>query len=248
MTIFNRNLTCEWANFVDCPSRLETLGPFLEMHLGKHKKGVIFDAALGIGCESAFLIEKGYTVISNEIDEMFIQIATESSIRQNLALNIINKDWRLLESKSYIETFDAIFILGNSLCLLCDIEGIRKTLQNFYSILKPGGTLIVDERNFHYIVSHKSQILSGDFRYSGKFIYCGKLIKGIPIVITKANVIFGYYKKNNLLGTLEMYPFKRDELKGLLLEVGFTLIKEFSDFRPVKNFNADFFIYVASKL
>jgi len=52
--------------------------------------------------------------------------------------------------------FDAIVCLGNSLSALPDFEGglsdHRRALSNFWSLLRPGGLLIVDHRNYDGIL------------------------------------------------------------------------------------------------
>lgn len=246
-SVFNKGLAASWTEFVDCPERLRTLSSFLEKHLSKHKDGNIFDAALGIGCESIFLKKKGYNILSNEIDDTLIQIAKESAEEHRVHLEITEQDWRQMEFQYSSNYFEGIFILGNSLCLLDKLDDIRLTLKNFLFALKDGGTLIVDERNFPYMLDNKKEILSGNFRYSGNYIYCGKSIKGIPIDISDDEINFGYFKRNDLIGSLKMYPFKKDELKNLLLETGFKSVTEFSDFKRGHDSQADFFIHVATK-
>jgi len=236
-----------WKDFVNCPKRLKTLAPFLEKYLSKHKQGYIFDAALGIGCESIFLKMMGYKIISNEIDETLIQVATKSAKRQNIKLQITRLDWREISYPYKYNFFDGIFLLGNSLSCLNDINDINISLKNFYFSLKQGGTIIIDERNFPYIISHKNEILSGNFHYSGEYIYCGKSIKGIPIAISDKEIDFGYFQGIMFIGSLKMYPFKKGELKELLLEAGFKNVVEFSDFKPGYESRADFFIYIATK-
>lgn len=54
------------------------------------------------------------------------------------------------------EGFDAIICLGNSLCLLPgasgDLSSTKTALNNFCEMLKPGGVLIVDHRNYDHIL------------------------------------------------------------------------------------------------
>ncbi|NQE52749.1 hypothetical protein C5S29_04080, partial [ANME-1 cluster archaeon GoMg3.2] len=158
-----------------------------------------------------------------------------------------------------------VLLVGNSLCLLTDKNDIKKSLTNIKSILAPGGVLLIDERNFDYILGDIDKILEdpiSNFRYNGDVIYCGDLVRGVPTdkPEDKDIVVFSYYRipqseqeemdsykilERNLIGKLEMYPFKNNELKNLLESVGFVNIKTYSDFEEGYNKNADFFIYVA---
>ena len=52
--------------------------------------------------------------------------------------------------------FDAVICLGNSFAHLPDFSGDlasqRLAIQNFKDILKPGGVLFIDHRNYDYII------------------------------------------------------------------------------------------------
>ena len=54
--------------------------------------------------------------------------------------------------------FDAIICMGNSFAHLPDFHGDQRehqlAIQNFYDLLKPGGFLMIDHRNYDYILDH----------------------------------------------------------------------------------------------
>jgi len=53
--------------------------------------------------------------------------------------------------------FDAVLCLGNSFAHLPDFEGDlqnqRKALRNFRALIKPGGILVIDHRNYDDILT-----------------------------------------------------------------------------------------------
>ena len=53
--------------------------------------------------------------------------------------------------------FDAVLCLGNSFAHLPDFEGDlqhqRQALRNFKALLKPGGILVIDHRNYDEILT-----------------------------------------------------------------------------------------------
>ena len=53
--------------------------------------------------------------------------------------------------------FDALICMGNSFAHLPDFDGNQSghftAIQNFYNMLRPGGILIIDHRNYDHIVS-----------------------------------------------------------------------------------------------
>ena len=56
--------------------------------------------------------------------------------------------------------FDAIVGMGNSFAHLPDFAGDqhdhRLAIDNFHRLLKPGGLLIIDHRNYDYIIENGS--------------------------------------------------------------------------------------------
>jgi len=52
--------------------------------------------------------------------------------------------------------FDAVLCLGNSLSALPDFDGglakHRRALGNFWSLVRPGGLLVIDHRNYNCIL------------------------------------------------------------------------------------------------
>lgn len=247
-TIFKDRLANSWPDFVDCDTRLKTEAPFLLQLLLPFKSGIILDAATGMGCESAFLLSKGFKVLSNEIDKNLIQLSFQTAKKTGVTLDLLSFDWRQIDRSFRPDSLDCILLMGNSLCLLDTVEEIKQVLSAFQNILRPNGCLIVDERNFVYTLKNSQAILNGKFRYSRKYIYCGTEITGRPIAISEDRVTFGYFSANNdLLGELSMYPFKYRELQNLLSEAGFTKVDLYSDFQSGFNPTADFYSYAAYK-
>ena len=77
--------------------------------------------------------------------------------------------------------FDALICMGNSFAHLPDFEGNQRehemAINNFYKLLKPGGILMIDHRNYDYILDH-GQAPSKNIYYNvsrQKTIFCFKL-------------------------------------------------------------------------
>jgi glycine N-methyltransferase len=56
------------------------------------------------------------------------------------------------------EGFDAIICMGNSFAHLPDFSGDqhdqRLAISNFHKLLKPGGVLVIDHRNYDFILEN----------------------------------------------------------------------------------------------
>ncbi len=237
-----------WREFINWEKRRAGEGNFLINQFQKYQVKKVFDASLGDGCDSIYLLKQGFEVTSNEIDKLFLAQALVNAQAEGVHLTTTTLDWRILATQVAAANFDAVICLGNSITYLFTAKEQLKALDQFKRILHPGGILIIDERNYQYILDHREAILQGDFRYSGKYVYCGEKIHGKPVEITDTYIKMEYTQEDSpKKGYLIMYPFKRGELKNLLTQAGFTTVEQFSDYKISEDTNADFYQYVCVK-
>ena len=140
-------------------------------------------------------------------------------------------------------------LMGNSFSLLRERELCRRAAREMAAILADGGVLIVDERNFRYILRERRSILAGEFCYKRRVIYCGQQVTGIPVNIDKHSVTFEYREcpEGAKMGTLLMRPFAEGEVAQLFLEAGLELVATHSDLENGIRDDADFYTYVFRK-
>jgi len=211
-----------------------------------------------------YLIEHGYAVTSNEIDPYLTKIAGQyaSNADHHVVLDLRDCYWQsLVEKMPGNRTFNAVLVLGNSICLVLEQEQRKQCVEQFFSILKPGGMLIIDERNFTYIFENAQNIQNDrckNFSCSWRIMYCGQSVRGCPWEISRDKIIWRIYNnmppvrndediEKGCIDDLDLYPFKQGELENLLKEVGFKDIKVFSDLKLGNEPNCDFFTYTAIK-
>jgi SAM-dependent methyltransferase len=254
--IFERELCRQWEDFVDTERRMEKLGPFFEHVLGKDPAGSILDAAAGIGSDALWLADRGFNVTLNEIEPVYREIIEERFRSHGRPLYLFADDWRKLP-ESMGQWFTTVLVLGNSLCLLSTPEQQKQAVEAFYEVLAPGGTLIIDERNFtHFTEPDVAERIKRNpirnFPYAGKVMYCGNAVKGCPKSIGETDVVFRYYRNDDAfarnmlntkeldelqrkaldereIGSLHLYPFSKGELGTLLLDCQFKDITVYRD-------------------
>ena len=236
-----------WGEFIDWRKRRKGEKGFLTKVLDENHCRKIMDASLGDGCDSIFLLRQGFDVTSNEVDSLFIEKALSNARKNGVKLSITNFDWRVFGKKFREESFDAVILLGNSLTYLFSGKERVKTLSAFKNMLTSGGVLLIDERNYWYMLDRRKEILGGKFKYSGKAVYCGKKVHARPVEIQENKITMRYTHENGLQGFLKLYPFKKDELFQELRQSGFDEITRYSDYAKGFDANADFFQYVAIK-
>jgi SAM-dependent methyltransferase len=254
--IFERELCRQWEGFVDTEKRMEKLGPFFEHILGKNRAGSVLDAAAGIGSDALWLADRGFNVTLNEIEPVYREIIEDRFRSHGRPLYLFAEDWRKLP-ESMGQWFTTVLVLGNSLCLLRTPEQQKQAVEAFYKVLAPGGTLIIDERNFtHFTETDVAERIRHNpirnFPYAGNIMYCGNAVKGCPRSIGKTDVVFRYYRNDESftrsmmgtkeldepqrkaldereIGSLHLYPFSKGELGTLLLDCHFEDVTAYRD-------------------
>ncbi len=236
-----------WTDYVNWNKRREGENGFLENSLARHGCKKVLDAAMGDGCDAIHLLKKGFSAVGNELSPHFARLALAHAKREKVELPATGFDWREFGEKFDSESFDAVFLLGNSLCCLLDAGDRLHAVEAFKKILREKGVLLVDERNYECILSNRSEILKGNFKGSGKFAYCGDNVRCAPVEISGDKVVLQLEHENGAKARLSTYPFKRGELLSVLREAGFGKITQYSDYSPGFDESAEFYQYVAVK-
>ncbi|XP_033110558.1 glycine N-methyltransferase-like [Anneissia japonica] len=133
----------------------------VELLKSKNCKSIL-DVACGTGIDSIMLLESGFMVTSCDAsDKMIMHAFKERWARRKeeafdqWEIDIAN--WLTLPDDIDSENgFDCVICLGNSFAHLPDFDGdlrnIRKALKNFAYMVKPGGIMIIDHRNYDAIL------------------------------------------------------------------------------------------------
>jgi SAM-dependent methyltransferase len=259
--LFEPNLAACWNDFVDVKRRLsneearvldEVVQLASEENDGKKNGTRVFDAAMGVGAETIHLLNRGFDVVSNEIDWGLIKHAEANAREQGVEekLRVLRLDWRHLANEVEESSFDVVICLGNSLTCLSTIDDMRRTLDAFRFILRRHGLLVIDERNYRDMFRRKRQMLSPGFRFEGRVVYCGD-IKAKPVEIPDRPgdqnhpVVLGYYKDRERVGTFSVYPYGEGAFEELLGKSGFEVVETLWDFQRAERHDAEFITYVA---
>lgn len=270
-------LAQEWDNYVgtweiDMPPEGVFLLRVLK-ELNKSKSNIsILDAASATGRETIFLSKQGYKMHANSVDrnldkKLYQNLTSRLTTDEQRRLRRSGYDLRLFDQYFGRRRFDLILLIGNVISRLVEAEERQRIIDQCFKILKPGGILVVDKRNFDKILAHKSEPLTNTYdgfydhgNYGGKYLYCGQSIRGWPKDINERRVVFEFGNSTDSFGTISMYPLKSepaDELKNLLTNRSF-IVDVYEDYDYGKRINqnqnfdykgseADFIVYVAHK-
>ena len=149
-------------------------------------------------------------------------------------------DWRFLNRDVHGE-FDAIICLGNSFTHMFNEKDRRRTLAEFYAMLKHDGVLILDQRNYDIIIDQ-------GFSSKHTYYYCGDNVKAEPEHIDEGLARFRYEFPDGSIYHLNMFPLRKDYTRRLMSEVGFQHIETYGDFQETyREEEPDFVVHVAEK-
>ncbi len=237
-----------WTDLVGWEKRAITEGSFLLEQLKARNCQSVFDAASGDGFTSVFLLKHGFEVVSNELNPHFRKVAEKNAKMHGARLEVTAFNWKDLHRHFKEGSFDAVLLDGDPLGCELSTKIRKEAVLNFNYILRQGGIFETDEANFPYILRNADEILRGDFRFSGNFIYCGDNVRRIPVKISDEEVVMRYtHLEKKKTCHFKIYPFKEGEIVSLMEDAGFGKIETFSDFKPGYDPNADFFMYVGVK-
>lgn len=230
----------KWDELIDWNGRAESEGNFFIDVLRTREKQKVLDVATGTGFHSVRLLEAGFDVTSADGSAAMLARAFENGKKRGHILKTVLADWRWL-GQSTAERFDALVCLGNSFTHLHDELDRRRVLAEFYAALDPNGVLIIDQRNYDYMVDE-------GFKSKHKYYYCGDDVDASPVSIDEDLVRFQYSFADGSDYTLNLHPLRKDYFRKLLREAGFERIRTYGDFKSTYEPNdPDFFIHVAEK-
>lgn len=232
----------KWDDLIDWKKRAASEGNFFIDQLKARGAKKVLDVATGTGFHSVRLLEEGFEVVSADGSTDMLAKAFENGLAAGEhILRVVLADWRCLNRDVHGE-YDAIICLGNSFTHLFAERDRRKTLAEFYAMLKHDGVLILDQRNYDAIL---------DAGYSSKhtYYYCGDEVSAEPDHVDEGLARFRYSFWDDSVYHLNMFPIRKNYVRRLMREVGFQDVQTYGDFQETyREDEPDFFIHIAEKM
>lgn len=230
-----------WDDLIDWDARAQSEGNFFIEVLREQGAEHVLDAAAGTGFHSVLLKQAGFDVISVDGSPEMLAKAFENGRQRNMIMRTVHSDWRWLD-RDIVGRYDAIICLGNSFTHLFSEAQRRRALAEFYSVLKHDGILILDQRNYDALLDDAGE------GPSHQYYYCGEDVKAEPEHVDEGLARFRYTFSDDEVFHLNMFPLRREYVRGLMSEVGFQQIDTYGDFQEsYRHYEPDFFIHVAKK-
>ena len=221
--------------FVNWDDRLAYELPFLEQQLralGKDPSQIrVMDTACGTGHHAIALANIGFQMFGSDLYPEMVSLADanakaagEKVTFRTAGFGSINETFRQPGE------FDAVLCLGNSLPHVASEQDLKKALQDFNELLRPGGLLLLQMRNFDLVMEEKKRWMEPQTGKEGAtewlffrfydFEANGKIQFNILSFHRKPNAPW-----HTQLTSTMLLPIYSEELKAELGSLGFRNIK-----------------------
>ncbi len=211
-----------WDELINWEGRERGERGFYPRILREHGCERVLDAASGTGFHAVQLAKAGFDVLAADGAPEMVRKTRENAEALGVDLPVQEADWRTL-SDDVEGTFDALVCLGNAFTHLFDEDERVQVLAQFHKVLKPGGIVVIDQRNY-------DSILDQGFTSKHRFYYTGHGVDASPEEITDEYVRFRYTFPDGAVHHLTMAPIRQDYVTGLMADAGFRNIRRYGDF------------------
>jgi glycine/sarcosine N-methyltransferase len=142
----------DYDRFVNWEGRLAVEMPFLDRWLAAGRAQRVLDAACGTGRHALALAGQGYAVVGADVSAEMVARARQNAAAADQAVRFVAAGFGELAPAAG-GAFDALLCLGNSLPHALTAAELAQTLADFAAVLRPGGRLLIQNRNFDAVLA-----------------------------------------------------------------------------------------------
>ena len=221
----------------DWETQLERAGLSLRA-IFRHRGIVrVLDASCGAGTQAVSLAKLGFEVVAADPSAGMLRQAYKIAEAHGMEgkIEFIRSGFFSL-SELVDGPFDAVISTGNALPHLLTDEEIESAVLTFYEFLRPGGTLVIGMRDFAPFMEDRPRFIPGFVNIGEddeEFITFDiwEWEDGPPVIATQnLYIVRGKGKRHTAVKRRVTFrPLSTDEVKVVLLEVGFEDITDRPD-------------------
>ena len=151
-------LAPDYDRFVEWEGRLAYELPFLTTLLEAHRVQRVLDVACGTGQHAIALAQRGYQVVGADLSAAMVARAKDNAVCQAAEVTFVVAGLGDLSALGM--TFGAALCLGNSLPHLLSESAVAGALADLSAVLRPGGLLVIQNRNFDRMWAVRERFMS----------------------------------------------------------------------------------------
>jgi glycine/sarcosine N-methyltransferase len=203
------------------------------------RKGIerVLDVFCRAGTRSVAMTKLGFDVVATDSSAGMVKKAIETAEKHGVRdkIDFVRSDFLGL-AETVEGPFDAIVSKGNALPHLLLDEEIEAALLGLYELLRPGGLLVIGMRDFEPFMEDRPQFIPGSINVEDDeteviTFDTWEWEEGPPVIATRnLFIVTGQGKHyNTIKRNVTFRPLSTDEVKVVLLEVGFEDITDQAD-------------------
>lgn len=235
----------DYDRFVNWPSRLGYELPFIEGQLNEIKTGQpgrpvrVLDAACGTGMHAIALAQRGFAAAGADLSAGMIERARANAAAARLDIPFEAVGFSGQEQvfkRQVLFPFDALLCLGNSLPHLLSAADLASALADFAACLRPGGLLLVQNRNFDALMARRERWMEPQSHRQGQgeWVFL-RFYDYAPDGWIDFNILTLQREGDGAwaqrITTTRLRPLLQDELSTALAEAGFERLTFYGDMR-----------------
>lgn len=227
----------DYDRFVNWTNRLAFEIPFLEEQLNNiahpaDRPLQVLETACGTAMHSVGLARLGFEMSAADISPQMVEKARLNASASGVNVKVKTAGFGSLAETFGKASFDAILCMGNSLPHLLSKEAVEAALQDFAACLRPGGWLLIQNRNFDAVVNGHQRWMEPQSHSEGEnewvfFLYYDFLPNGLIDFNEITSKKDAQGQRTTSIGTTQLRPQLQKELTTLLADSGFDSIRSF---------------------
>lgn len=211
-----------------------------------HNLGLSLDLACGTGTLTCELKKRGVDIYGIDASVDMLSIANEKAHEQNLDILFVKQN---MQSIDLFGTIDTCICTLDSINHLTDIKDVKKTFKRVSVFMNRGGYFLFDVNT---VFKHKNILADNTFVYDVGDVFCVWQNSLEENNIVNIDLDFFVREKNIYYRFSENFQeraYYTDELKCMLTESGFEVIKIYDDmtFDAAKD-DSERLVFVARKI
>jgi len=241
-------LSVNYDRFVNWQSRLEVEMPFIERELKKVNARRVLDAACGTGKHAIALAQRGYDVAGADLSAGMVARAGVNASLAGVEILFTTAGFSELAKTFAVDNsqnskltgttdgFDALLCLGNSLPHVLTSTDLDLALLNFSACLRPGGLVLIQNRNFDAVMSRRERWMEPQTHLEDgmewlflRFYDFEKPTELSPDGLITFNIITlqrsGTNPWTQQVTSTSLHPLRQAEIRGALIRAGFHSIE-----------------------
>jgi SAM-dependent methyltransferase len=209
--------------------RLEQEKPVIKRWLDRYHFTKVLDAGCGSGLYTILLNQLGVAATGIDISSKMIRLAAKNAKRLEVPATFLRSSFTDLHH-TVNDVFDAIMILGNSLVHILKPKELLSLLSVMKERLKPNGCIIIQILNYDKIIREQKRIVAISGQKNNHYIRFYDF--GQPLLhFNSLHIQWVNGNSHHNLMTIEHYPYRKNELTGLLKSGGYHIPDLFGSMR-----------------